>query len=72
MMHGGLGFDHTEMHPWLDPLGNAMRLVYYDHRDNCRWGEPLLERSRIECLCTGVDALREHLDFREVAVLGYF
>jgi hypothetical protein len=43
MMHGGLGFDHTEMHPWLDPLGNAMRLVYYDHRDNCRWGEPLLE-----------------------------
>jgi hypothetical protein len=20
VMHGGLGLDHTSMHPWLDPL----------------------------------------------------
>ena len=29
-MHGGLGFDHTCLHPWLDPLGDVLHLVYYD------------------------------------------
>ncbi len=29
-----------ELHPWLDPLGDAMRLVYYDHRGNGRSGRP--------------------------------
>jgi hypothetical protein len=43
VMHGGLEFDYTEMHPWLDPLGDAMRLDYHDHRDNARSGRPPLE-----------------------------
>jgi hypothetical protein len=43
VMHGGLGFDHTGMHPWLDPLGDAMRPAYYDHRDNTRLERPPLE-----------------------------
>lgn len=33
VMHGGLGFDHTYLHPWLDALGDRMHLVYYDHRE---------------------------------------
>src|SRR5215210_6762462 len=40
VMHGGLGFDHSALHPWLDPLGDVMRLVYYDHRGNGRSGRP--------------------------------
>ena len=28
VMHGGLGFDHTYLHPWLDSLGNSLRLIY--------------------------------------------
>jgi proline iminopeptidase len=32
VMHGGLGQDHTFMHPYLDSLGDTMRLFYYDHR----------------------------------------
>jgi proline iminopeptidase len=37
-MHGGLGFDHTCLHPWLDPLGDVLHLVYYDHRGHGRSG----------------------------------
>ena len=48
VMHGGLGFDHTYMHPWLDPLGDVMHLVYYDHRCNGRSGRPSLETLTFE------------------------
>ena len=40
VIHGGLGLDHGELPPWLDPLGDAMRLVYYDHRGSGRSGRP--------------------------------
>jgi pimeloyl-ACP methyl ester carboxylesterase len=46
VMHGGLGFDHTWLHPWLDPLGDVMHLVYYDHRGNGRSGRPPSSPSR--------------------------
>jgi len=71
VMHGGLGFDHTVMHPWLDPLGDVMRLVYYDHRCNGRSGRPPLETLTFERLCADADTLRERLGFEEIAVMGY-
>jgi pimeloyl-ACP methyl ester carboxylesterase len=71
VMHGGLGEDHSALHPWLDPLGDVMRLVYYDHRGNGRSGRPPTETITFEQLCSDADALREHLGFEEVAVLGY-
>ena len=71
LMHGGLGGDHSNLHPWLDPLGEEMRLVYYDHRGNGRSGRPPSETITFEQLCADADALREHLGFEEVAVLGY-
>ena len=64
MMHGGLGFDHTYLHPWLDPLGDVMRLVYYDHRGNGRSGRPPWETLTFQQLCADADALREHLGLR--------
>ena len=48
-----------------------MRLVYYDHRGNGRSGRPPSETITFEQLCADADALREHLGFEEVAVLGY-
>lgn len=24
VMHGGLGFDHSYLHPWLDPLSETL------------------------------------------------
>lgn len=71
VMHGGLGFDHTCLHPWLDPLGEEMHLVYYDHRGNGRSGRPPLETLTFEQFCSDADALREHLGFEKIAVLGY-
>jgi proline iminopeptidase len=71
MMHGGLGFDHTYLHPWLDPLGDVMRLVYYDHRGNGRSGRPPWETLTFQQLCADADALREHLGFEKVAVMGH-
>jgi proline iminopeptidase len=70
VMHGGLGTDHTSLHPWLDPLGDVMHLVYYDHRGNGRSGRPPSETITFEQLCADADTLREHLGFEKVAVLG--
>lgn len=72
VMHGGLGIgDHSVLHPWLDPLGDVMRLIYYDHRGNGRSGRPPSETITFEQLCSDADALRDYLGFEEVAVLGY-
>jgi len=67
-MHGGLCFDHTYMHPRLDPLGDVMRLVYYEHRGNGRSGRPPWEKLHFRQLCADADALREHLGFEKVSV----
>src|SRR5215210_333371 len=66
VMHGGLGFDHSCLHPWLDPLGEEMNLVYYDHRGNGRSGRPSSDTITFEQLSADADALREHLGFEEV------
>lgn len=71
VMHGGLGFDHTMLHPWLDPLGEQMRLVYYDHRGNGRSGRPPSETLTFEQLCSDADALRDYLGFEQVGVMGH-
>lgn len=39
-MHGGLGWDHTLFRPWLDPLTDDYRLIFYDHRGNGRSPRP--------------------------------
>lgn len=44
--HGGLGLDHSMFRPWLDPLGAACRLLYFDLRGHGR-STPLDDWSRI-------------------------
>jgi proline iminopeptidase len=70
-MHGGLGLDHTYLSPGLDPLGERLRLVYYDHRGHGRSGRPPIESLTFERLCADADALRAHLGADQVAVLGH-
>jgi proline iminopeptidase len=70
VMHGGLGYDHTYLHPWLDALGDRMRLIYYDHRGNGRSGRPPIETLTHDQLAADADALRRHLDLDRVAVMG--
>jgi proline iminopeptidase len=71
VMHGGLGGDHSSLHPWLDPLGDVMHLVYYDHRGNGRSARAPSGTITFEQLCADADGLREYLGFEKVAVLGY-
>jgi len=39
VLHGGLGIDQT-LYRTLDPLGDRLELVYYDHRGNGRSARP--------------------------------
>lgn len=71
VMHGGLGFDHTYLHPWLDPLGDTLHLIYYDHRGNGRSGRPPKETMTHARLAADADALAAHLGFGKVAVIGH-
>jgi proline iminopeptidase len=58
------------MHPWMDALGDTFELVYFDHRGNGRSGRPELETLHFEQFAADADALRAHLGFEQVAVLG--
>ena len=60
-MHGGLGVDHSQFREELDPLGDLLRLVYYDHRGNGRSGRPPIETLTLAQLAADADALRAHL-----------
>lgn len=71
VMHGGLGVDHTQFREWLDPLGDALHLVYYDHRGNGRSGRPPIETLTFDQLVADADGLSAHLGFEKVAVMGH-
>jgi proline iminopeptidase len=71
VMHGGLGVDHSQFREGLDPLGDVLRLVYYDHRGNGRSGRPPIETLTLGQLAADADALRAHLGLEKVAVLGH-
>ncbi len=71
VMHGGLGGDHGCLHPWIDPLGDDLRLIYYDHRGNGRSGRPPLETMTYDQLAADADALRAQLGFETVVVMGF-
>jgi proline iminopeptidase len=70
-MHGGLGLDHTHLHPWLDPLGDRLRLVFYDHRGNGRSERTALETLTFEQFSADAEALRQQLGLGKVVLLGH-
>lgn len=70
VMHGGLGIDHSYL-AGLDILGDALRLVWYDHRGNGRSGRPPIETLTFAQLADDADALRAHLGHERIAVLGH-
>ncbi len=71
VMHGGLGVDHSQFRGELDPLGDLLHLVYYDHRGNGCSGRPPIETLTLAQLAADADALRAHLGLEKVAVLGH-
>ena len=71
VMHGGLGIDHTYLHPALDPLGDKLHLVYYDHRGNGRSGRPPKHTMTLAQFAADAEKLAQHLGFDRVAVIGH-
>ncbi|MFN8474555.1 MAG: alpha/beta fold hydrolase [Anaerolineae bacterium] len=72
IMHGGLGMDHTYFRPWLDQLADQMTLVYYDHRANGRSERPVsLDGVDHATWAADADALREHLGYDQIILLGH-
>jgi proline iminopeptidase len=69
--HGGLGLDHTHLHPWLDPLGDVLRLVYYDHRGNGRSDGPFQKTWTHADLTADAEALRRELGLGRMVLLGH-
>ena len=70
-MHGGLGLDRHELTPWLDPLGDVLQLIYYDHRGNGASGRPPHDTLTHAQLADDAAALASHLGHEKVAVLGF-
>jgi proline iminopeptidase len=71
VMHGGLGVDHTYLYPTLNPLGDKLHLVYYDHRGNGRSGRPPKNTMTHAQFAMDAEALVQHLGFEKVAVIGH-
>lgn len=72
VMHGGLGLDHGYFRPWLDKLGDAVELIYYDHRGNGRSARPTtLEGVSHQTWAADAEALRAHLGLDRILVFGH-
>jgi proline iminopeptidase len=71
VMHGGMGIDHTYLHPWLDSIGDVLHLVYYDHRGNGRSSRPPIETLTWEELAADANALREYLGLDRTVLIGH-
>jgi proline iminopeptidase len=71
VMHGGLGIDHHAYAPDLDPLTDALRLVYYDHRCHGASGDAPLETLTLPRLADDADELRQHLGDERIGLLGH-
>lgn len=71
VLHGGPGLDHTEMHPWLDPLADMFYLVYVDQRGQGRSERVDPATLTLPRFAEDVTRLAEALGFERYAVLGH-
>src|SRR5665811_1902208 len=72
LMHGGMGLDHTLFRPWLDPLAQDARLIYYDHMGNGR-SRPPGDWSEVTHASWADDAshLLDELGSEQAVILGH-
>ncbi len=62
-LHGGLGWDHTALRPWLDPLADHVRLTYLDLEGCGASPDPEdWETVTHATWADGVEAVRQRLD----------
>ena len=71
VLHGGPGLDHTMFGTWLDPLGDACRLLLVDARAQGRSEAGPPETWTLADHARDVDALATSLGLERYAVLGH-
>jgi proline iminopeptidase len=71
VLHGGPGLDHTEMHPWMDPLSDTFRLIYVDQRGQGRSERVDPATLSLARFAEDVSKLAAALGLRQYALLGH-
>lgn len=71
-LHGGLGFDHQYFRPFLNPLADSAKVVFYDHLGHGKSDRPAnfadLTFARLSSDC---DALATALGFDKFVLVGH-
>ncbi len=71
LLHGGPGFDHTEMHPWLDALSDTFYLLYIDLRGHGRSQRVDPATATLDVFANDITAMASAMGLERYAVLGH-
>jgi proline iminopeptidase len=71
LLHGGPGLDHTELRPWLNPLGDTFRLIYVDQRGQGRSQRVDPATLTLGVFAADVSQLAAALGLRRYAIFGH-
>jgi proline iminopeptidase len=72
VLHGGLGWDHTYLQPWLSTLGDRLELIFVDLRGNGRSPAPAeWDEVSHATWVDDVEGLRSRLGFERVLLFGH-
>ena len=70
ILHGGPGFDHTYLRPWLDPLSEITQLIYVDQRGCGRSQRHAHEYYQLGIMADDIVLFCKTLDIERPIVLG--
>ena len=70
ILHGGPGFDHTYLRPWLDPVSEVAQLIYIDERGSGRSARHTHEYYQLGIMADDIVLLCQTLSIEHPIVLG--
>src|SRR5260221_356936 len=70
ILHGGPGFDHTYLRPWLDPVSEVAQLIYIDQRGCGRSQRHTHEYNQLGIMADDIVLFCKTLDIERPIVLG--
>src|SRR5262249_37327250 len=71
LVPGAPGMDHTHWRPWLEPLADEFRLIFYDQRGHGRSERVAPEELTLELFALDIDIVAQRLELERFAVLGH-